>query len=211
MATASTPVAIEQGKKNCIAFALDWPGWCRIAKTEDAALELLADYHDRYALIAAAAGHPLPKQASARFSVAERLVGGSGTDWGVPETIADAQREPASPKSAARLADFLAAAWIAFDAGVAGSSAMLRKGPRGGGRDRDKMVAHVEESEQAYCSALGLSRRTLDTGNRTVRRAAMLEVIRSGSTTQRWPIRYAANRLTWHVLDHLWEIEDKQT
>jgi hypothetical protein len=24
-----------------------------------------------------------------------------------------------------------------------------------------------------------------------------------------WPLRYAARRIGWHVLDHLWEIEDK--
>ncbi len=24
-----------------------------------------------------------------------------------------------------------------------------------------------------------------------------------------WPPRYAARRMAWHVLDHLWEIEDK--
>jgi hypothetical protein len=24
-----------------------------------------------------------------------------------------------------------------------------------------------------------------------------------------WPLRYAARRFCWHVLDHLWEIEDK--
>jgi hypothetical protein len=24
-----------------------------------------------------------------------------------------------------------------------------------------------------------------------------------------WPHRYAARRMAWHVLDHLWEIEDK--
>jgi hypothetical protein len=24
-----------------------------------------------------------------------------------------------------------------------------------------------------------------------------------------WPLRYAARRFAWHVVDHLWEIEDK--
>ena len=24
-----------------------------------------------------------------------------------------------------------------------------------------------------------------------------------------WPVRYAARRIAWHVLDHAWEIEDK--
>jgi hypothetical protein len=25
----------------------------------------------------------------------------------------------------------------------------------------------------------------------------------------RWPVRYAVRRAAWHVLDHLWEIEDR--
>ena len=24
-----------------------------------------------------------------------------------------------------------------------------------------------------------------------------------------WPVRYAARRIAWHLLDHVWEIEDK--
>ena len=26
-----------------------------------------------------------------------------------------------------------------------------------------------------------------------------------------WPARYAAHRIAWHALDHLWEIEDRST
>jgi len=26
---------------------------------------------------------------------------------------------------------------------------------------------------------------------------------------KRWPPRYAARRIAWHVLDHAWEIEDR--
>ncbi|WP_433360649.1 hypothetical protein [Streptosporangium sp. CA-115845] len=26
-----------------------------------------------------------------------------------------------------------------------------------------------------------------------------------------WPVRYAARRIAWHVIDHLWEMEDRRT
>jgi hypothetical protein len=25
-----------------------------------------------------------------------------------------------------------------------------------------------------------------------------------------WPARYAARRIAWHVIDHLWEMEDRR-
>ena len=31
----------------------------------------------------------------------------------------------------------------------------------------------------------------------------------AGAVDWKWPPRYAARRLAWHVLDHAWEIEDK--
>ena len=34
--------------------------------------------------------------------------------------------------------------------------------------------------------------------------------VRTGEGEHRWPLRYAVRRLAWHVLDHAWEIEDKQ-
>ena len=42
----------------------------------------------------------------------------------------------------------------------------------------------------------------------------MLEELRKASDGgpmggKKWPPRYAARRLAWHVLDHLWEIEDR--
>ena len=60
-------------------------------------------------------------------------------------------------KQAARLADLVAAAWTVFDQVAAGAPAELRKGPRGGGRDRDKIVAHVNEAEHAYLRQLGMN------------------------------------------------------
>jgi len=37
--------------------------------------------------------------------------------------------------------------------------------------------------------------------------AALLEA--EWAPPKGWPLRYAARRIGWHILDHLWEIEDK--
>ena len=50
-------VMVEKGKKKrSVASAFDWPGWDRSAKTEEAALEVLAEYRPRYAKVAELAG-----------------------------------------------------------------------------------------------------------------------------------------------------------
>jgi hypothetical protein len=88
----------------------------------------------------------------------------------------------------------------------------LRKGPRGGGRDRDKIVEHVLGSESAYASRLGLrlAQPALgDTAQVNAFRAAILQALQSPPPDAKWPIRYAARRIAWHALDHAWEIEDR--
>lgn len=88
---------------------------------------------------------------------------------------------------------------------VKASPAALRKGPRGGGRDRDKMVAHVLEAENAYFRKAGV----------TEGREAFLDALRAARrpqpepATKRWPWRYTARRVAWHVLDHAWEMQDR--
>src|SRR6185503_13082553 len=57
---------------------------------------------------------------------------------------------------AERLASIVEAASLTFDRIAAGAPAELRKGPRGGGRDRDKMVGHVIEADWSYARELGL-------------------------------------------------------
>ena len=49
------PVYLEVGEKRVFASAVDWPGWTRSGKDEDAALEKLAAYASRYAAVPKAA------------------------------------------------------------------------------------------------------------------------------------------------------------
>jgi hypothetical protein len=92
----------------------------------------------------------------------------------------------------------------------------LRKGPRGGGRDTDKIVAHVTDAELLYARKVGVSltkeeRTGPDAPSRLhdLIAAALRDPPGLVTPPTGWPPRYAARRLGWHVLDHLWEIEDK--
>jgi hypothetical protein len=217
MAKRSTPsttirVTVEATPKKAFASAVDWPGWSRSGKTEELALASLADYAARFAPIARDAGEAFEP---ATYDVVERTEGGGGTDFGVPSAITDLDSQPVSGAEAERLAALVRAAWAAFDRVAASTPAELRKGPRGGGRDRDKMVGHVDEADGAYARELGL--RVKAPGDRAAvaaMRAAMLDVLRRPSdgsplADRKWTTRYAARRIAWHALDHAWEMEDR--
>jgi hypothetical protein len=209
-------VVVEVGPRRCFASALDWPGWCRSGRGADAALETLAAYTPRYAVVAAEAGARFPG-AAAGLEVVESLAGGGGTDFGIPEAAAAAEAQPLSAAAARRLVSLLRACWAVFDGVVVGAPEKLRKGPRGGGRDRDAVVAHVVEAEVAYARRMGLRPAPVDPGDpgsvASLRQAISeaLAAARAGEPmkVKGWLPRYAARRIAWHVLDHAWEIEDR--
>jgi hypothetical protein len=209
-------VAIEAGGRKVFASALDWPGWSRSAKTEDAAVEALLAYAPRYAPVARQAKLEFPGSFDAH--VEERSKGGSGTDFGVPSILThEADARAVDRKEAERLAAIVEAAWWYFGKVAAGAPPGLRKGPRGGGRDRDKMVGHVVESDWYYARELGLKLRQpqVDDGAGVASmRRDMLSVLREPSdgsplAGRKWPQRYAARRIAWHALDHAWEMQDR--
>jgi hypothetical protein len=204
-------VIVEAAPRKVFVAALEWPGWARAGKTEEAAVQLLLAAAPRYAAVAAEAGLAFDPDDGIELDVVERLPGGSGTEFGVPSTIADADRAPVDAEAAARLAAIVAAAWTVFDRVAAAAPEALRKGPRGGGRDRTKIVGHVNEADDAYAREIGLQDRPKDI---SALRAAMLEVLRAPSdgsplAGRKWTQRYAARRIAWHALDHAWEIEDR--
>jgi hypothetical protein len=213
------PVSIEASPKKTFASARDWPGWSRSGKTEALALESLAAYGERYAVVAAEARLTLPSFTAAGLEVVERVPGGSGTEFGVPSVVTDLDRRPLTAADAARIAATVEAAWSVLDRVVAGAPAELRKGPRGGGRHRDKMFGHVVESDWYYSREMGLRMPPPDPTDHAAveaERAAMLEILRQPSdgsplAGRKWPARYAARRIAWHAIDHAWEIEDRST
>ncbi len=210
-------VYLEVAPRRTFACALDWPGWCRSGKTADAALEALAEYGERYAAVADRAGVPFAVASADRLKVVEELEGAAGTDFGVPERTATADGRRLTAAKARDQAALLRASWDVLDDVVAGAPAELRKGPRGGGRDRDKIVEHVVQAEAAYARKLGIRRKPPemdDTAGIEELRAAIVEVLSHGSSGEPlvekgWRPRYAARRIAWHALDHAWEIEDR--
>jgi hypothetical protein len=147
-----------------------------------------------------------------RLDVVERVHGDVSTDMGVPHAIPARDSEPLESRVAKRLTQLVRASWTVFDRVVAGAPAELRKGPRGGGRDRDKIVDHVYGGDSGYASRLGLRVRAPalgDTAAVEAYRVAFLDALRHPPEGAKWPPRYAARRIAWHALDHAWEIEDR--
>ena len=215
MAGRQTKVIVEVGSRRVFASALDWPGWCRAAKDEEGALASLAAYAPRYAVVAERAG--VPFRPAATYDVVDRVDGDATTDFGAPGRVTAADAEPLSAAEARRQVALLRAAWAELDRLAVEAPEVLRKGPRGGGRDRDKMVAHVLGAEGAYARKVGVRHPEPGLGDSAAIEAAradlsaVLEGARSGEPVveRGWPPRYALRRVAWHVLDHVWEIEDK--
>lgn len=213
----STPVYLEVGEKKTFACSIDWPGWCRSGRNEDAALQALADYASRYAVVAERAGRRFPASAGDRLEALERVMGSPTTDFGAPGVVPQLDSEVLTAAAARRLTDLVAAAWAVLDDVAAAAPASLRKGPRGGGRDRDKMLQHVLGAEAVYARKIGIKHGEPQLGDATAIAtlrgdiSATLRAARSGDphAEKGWPPRYAARRIAWHVLDHAWEIEDR--
>ena len=214
-ASSIVRVLIEATPKRAFASALDWPGWSRSGRDEASALAALDAYTARYRPVAQAARVRFPPHPS--FEVVERLPGNGSTDFGVPDAVATVEREAPTVAEAKRLAALVEGAWAVLAAIAAIAPPTLRKGPRGGGRDRDEVFQHVLSPESAsYARAIGLRLAEPSVGDRAAieaSRTTIAEAIRAGgrkdAPEHRWPIRYAARRIAWHVLDHAWEIEDK--
>ncbi|MDQ2673739.1 MAG: DinB family protein [Chloroflexota bacterium] len=213
-------VVLEVAAKRSFASALDWPGWARSGKSPDEALERLAGYADRYAVVA--------KRAHVRFrgsigigdlEISQRVRGGSGTEFGVPGVAASAESEAPSAAELTRAISLLEAAWDVFDeVAAAAEGTQLRLGPRGGGRQVGKMVGHVQEAEAAYLHQLGWKVPNPRPSAAEVRRSfvAAVRLRAAGKPLPEpnrvhtpWEPRYAIRRAAWHTLDHAWEIEDR--
>jgi hypothetical protein len=210
-------VYIESSRTRTFACAYDWPGWCRSGKDEASALAALAAYAPRYAAVPKSARLPFAAPAAEALRVVERLSGSASTDFGVPGTIAKQDTTPVSAAEGKRLASLVQAAWSLYDHVVADAPAELRKGPRGGGRDRDKIADHVLDAEGAYVRKLGLRLKPPARSDRRAVakfRSAIMETLQRPSNgaalvEKGWPQRYAARRIAWHALDHAWEIQDR--
>jgi hypothetical protein len=219
-------VYLEIGKKRTFAGALDWPGWCRSGSDEASAMQALYVYAPRYARAIASArqGFTAP-QAVSTFAVVERLAGNAGTDFGAPSAPPPVDEDPVSEADVQRLQALLEAIWGSFDTAVqAAQGKELRTGPRGGGRDLEKILRHAFEAEIAYLKQLGgkfkphdaladprlsfapLRQAIRETLGPSARGELPLVGPRGG---KRWTLRFYVRYAAWHLLDHTWEIEDR--
>ncbi|MES0361956.1 MAG: hypothetical protein ABUK20_13630 [Anaerolineales bacterium] len=221
----SIKVFVETGKKRIFAGAVDWPGWCRSGRDEKTALQALIDYGPRFAQVlhSKEIEFQVPNDAS-ELIVAERHAGNSTTDFGAPAIMLDDDREPIDQMEFERLKTILLACWQAFDSAVQRAAGKkLRKGPRGGGRDVEKIIDHVLEADRAYLGRLAWKYKR-EGGNNPVEelsltRGAILNALESAENGELpeegprggviWPPRYFIRRVVWHVLDHAWEMEDR--
>ena len=220
----SEPIYVEVGAKRTFATAVEWPGWSRGGRDESEAVATLTAYGERYAAVVAPAGLKLvPPKDPAGLEVVKRVKGNATTDFGVPAIGIPSDSAPLPKAELERLERILVACWSALDRAAKNARGLeLRKGPRGGGRDLDKIVEHVAGAEEMYIAKLGARAPKAPRNGPlplTDARAALLTVLRAAAlglpiaepsrVKSLWTPRYFVRRAAWHVLDHVWEIEDR--
>jgi hypothetical protein len=213
---------IERGPKGkrSVAFSIDWPGWSRGARTSELALETLESYRGRYRPIASLAGMAGEFDAAGPLEVVEDRVGPGSTDfWGISFAPAAAEQGPMGEAELERGITLLQACWTFFDGVAARVSPEMRKGPRGGGRDRDRIIRHAIRTEsEDFAKQVGLripeeAALTPD-GLRQHRETyvAAMRAYNAGEVTRRmrsWTLPFLIRHSAFHMLDHAWEMEDK--
>jgi hypothetical protein len=215
-------VYLEIGSKRLFAGAVEWPGWCRSGRDEESALDALAAYRSRYATAIGRARQRFDARRSS-FRVVERVTGNATTDFGAPAVAPKADDRPPGDAELRRQRRLLEACWQALDeAAETHATAVLRKGPRGGGRELGAIVSHVLEADRAYLTRLGAPYRKA--GGNGADEMADIRVWILDAVTARghgepppkpprsgivWSPRYFVRRSAWHALDHTWEIEDR--
>ncbi|MFL6250334.1 MAG: hypothetical protein ACJ75N_07365 [Actinomycetes bacterium] len=131
-----------------MAFGIDWPGWSRGAKSAELALETLESYRERYRPVAGLAGMAGEFDAAGALKIVEDKVGTGSTDfWGISFSPSATEQEPMDEAELERGITLLRACWAFFDGVAARVSPEMRKGPRGGGRDRDQIIRHTIRTE----------------------------------------------------------------
>jgi hypothetical protein len=165
-----------------------------------------------------------PPGSSADLAVVERQPGNRTTDFGAPDAALESDAAPITAAEGARYAAILEACWAAFDEAVEdGRGRELQKGPRGGGRELEKIIEHVLEADRAYLRRVAWQHPRQDgespaealKGIRASILSALGVAVRGEIPAQgprggkMWTGRFFVRRVAYHVLDHAWEIEDR--
>lgn len=223
--TDSHDIYLEIGRVKVFAGAIKWPGWCRSGRDEASAIQALFRAGPRYAGVLESTGLAFKAPGIlTELRVVERLEGNSTTDFGAPDMPVSSDQDDLDAVGLERYHTILSASWLAFDKAVRmAEGKQLRKGPRGGGRDLMGIVGHVAGADVAYLSRLGLKVKEVDDLDVDQRLDRIRGGILSGLEAsveghlpekgprggKRWSPRFFIRRVTWHVIDHAWEIEDR--
>jgi hypothetical protein len=213
---------IEHGPKDkrSVAFSLDWPGWNRGEKTAELALETLEAYRARYRPIADLAGMAREFDAAGPLEVVEDRVGPGSVDfWGISFSASSTEHGPLSDAEFDRKIKLLQAAWAYFDGVAARVSPEMRKSPRGGGRDRNRIIRHTIRTEsEDFAKQVGLripEEAALSPDGLRQHRTSYVAAMRAynaGEVERRmrsWTLPFLIRHSAFHTLDHAWEMEDK--
>ena len=217
--TDTLRVILEIGvKRRIVAGALDWPGLDRWGPSEDGAVGKLSAYLPRYAGVAERAGMEAAFPQVGDVAVIERVPGTSSTDfWGIAHVPSQIEGGVLAAADLERRLGLLRACWAYFDDVVARVSPELRPTGRGGGRSRDQVIRHVYGTEPVNFSRKVEVRTGLEVvltpDGLAAHRQAFLDAIRAynaeGRPARTWPIQFLVRRTAQHVVDHAWELEDR--
>jgi hypothetical protein len=212
-------VTLEIGPKGkkVVAVAPDWPGLARGATTEQTAIERLRSYMPRYAPVTKLAGMEAAFATITGVDVIEHYPGTGSTDfWGISFAFSSVDQQAMSSEALERELTLMRACWAFFDDVRSRVSAEMRRGPRGGGRDRDHIIRHTLANEQDWAKKLGVltpQDAMLTDEGFNAHRDAYCDAIRDyhsqGKLAGKWPLRYLIRHTAFHTLDHAWEMEDK--
>ena len=212
-------VILEVGpKRRVVAGAQDWPGLDRWGTSETDALGRIARYVPRYAAVADRAGLSAEFTAARDLVVVERVPGTSSTDfWGIAHVPSQTERDVLPDAELERRLVLLRACWAAFDDTTARIATELRPSGRSGGRPRDVVVRHVLVNEPEQFSRKVEVRtpraEMLTRDGLRAHRERYLEAIRAynaaGRPARTWPLQFLVRRTAHHVMDHTWEMEDR--
>jgi hypothetical protein len=212
-------VMIEQGKKKRVfACAFDWPGWDRSARIGHDVLAVLDTYRPRYAKVGALAGFGGEFGSTGELEVVERLDGIGMTDYyGLSGRPAAPENDPTTEAECERKIALLWATSSTFDDVAARVSHELRKGPRCGGWERDRIIRHVNGADiDEFAPKVGVKVPLETRDDAEALRAyrdAFVEGIREhharGEPARSWALQFLIRRCAWHMLDHAGELEDR--
>lgn len=207
-----------KGKK-VVATAWDWPGLERGGNSVEDALAKLETYLPRYAPVAKGARLMREFERQATIDIVERYDGNTSTDfWGISWVSSELDRQPITAADWERRLMLLRACWARFDAVAARVSPELKKGPRGGGRDRDEIVHHVFGNERTqFSNRVGVDTPPgvmLTPDGLRAHRNAFIDGLRTCHVEGRkvgrtWTLSYLLRHTAYHVMDHAWEMEDR--